>query len=112
MNSWNTRVNGGQKRSDNSAESYRGSLRRKRLKVFRVEVEAGLPPSYLPTINNISLDTSASPGKKLGWNGRTAVSVRECRGRVRTMLDPALFIAASANWRYTTVSAPPGSPRR
>lgn len=77
-----------------------------------VEVEAGLPPSYLPTINNISLDTSASPGKKLGWNGRTAVSVRECRGRVRTMLDPALFIAASANWRYTTVSAPPGSPRR
>lgn len=34
------------------------------------------------------------------------MSVRECRGCVRTMLDPALFIAASANWRYTTVSAP------
>lgn len=32
--------------------------------------------------------------------------LRECRGCVRTMLDPALFIAASANWRYTTVSAP------
>lgn len=54
------------------------------------------------------------PGKKawLEWKDWTAVSVRECRGRVRTMLDPALFIAASANWRYTTVSAPPGSPRR